>query len=186
MACTKPVHRHLAAVSICALAALPAGTALGASEPLPPTKPTPSTPHSVLKSRLLWATIDVCSPADQPDTIGIRGSMPGDDQTHGTMYMSFRVQYLDPTTTHWVDLGGGASTGFVEAGTAAAPRQAGRSFTLTPVPGKPAFTLRGVVSFQWRLGASIVQSGSRTTTPGRHSLAGADPASFSAASCQIG
>ncbi len=34
--------------------------------------------HSLLHSRELWATVDVCNPKDQPNTVGIRGSMPGD------------------------------------------------------------------------------------------------------------
>jgi hypothetical protein len=43
-----------------------------------------------------------------------------------------------------------------------------------------------VVSFQWRRGSTVVTSGSKPTTAGRQSLAGADPAGFSAATCSIG
>jgi hypothetical protein len=68
----------------------------------------------------------------------------------------------------------------------ASARQAGRSFQLNPVAGQPAFTLRGVVNFQWRHGASVLAQTSRATSAGRDSLAGSDPAGFSAASCLIG
>jgi hypothetical protein len=141
---------------------------------------------ALFRSRLLWATIDVCSPADQRDTVGIRGSMPGDHQAHDTMYMRFRLQYLNPSTKAWTDLSKGASASFVDVGTGADPRQAGRSFRLSPVAGQPAFTLRGIVSFQWRRGKSVIAQTSRATSPGRRSLAGADPAGFSTASCTIG
>ena len=148
---------------------------------------TPATSRStLLKSHQLWATIDVCSPTDQPDTVGIRGSMPGNGQAGETMYMRFRLQYLEPAGKHWVDLTTGSTSEFVAVGGAKAARQAGRSFQLVPVPGKPAFNLRGVVSFQWRKGTKIEESISRPTTAGHHSLAGADPGGFSAATCSIG
>lgn len=141
---------------------------------------------ALFRSRLLWSTIDVCNPADQPDTLGIRGSMPGDRQAHDTMYMRFRPQYLNTTTKVWTDLAKGASSGYANVGTGADPRQAGRSFKLNPVAGQPAFTLRGVVSFQWRRGKTVLAQTSRPTSARRDSLAGADPAGFSAASCLIG
>src|ERR1700704_3330551 len=43
---------------------------------------------SVLSSRQLWATINVCNPKDQPDIVGVRGSMPSDGHPHDKMYMS--------------------------------------------------------------------------------------------------
>jgi hypothetical protein len=102
------------------------------------------------------------------------------------MYMRFRLQYLESATKHWVDLSNGATPNFVAVGGAKSARQAGRSFQLVPVPGKPAFVLRGVVNFQWRRGTTVVESLSRATTAGHQSLAGADPPGFSAATCSIG
>jgi hypothetical protein len=142
--------------------------------------------HALLASRQLWATIDVCNPSDAPDTVGIRGSMPGDGKSNEVMYMRFRLQYLDASTKRWLDLTTEAASGFVAVGRAKSTRQAGRSFQLIPVPGKPAFALRGVVSFQWRRGATVVLSASKPTTAGRQSLAGADPPGYSAATCSIG
>ncbi len=140
---------------------------------------------SLLRSRLLWATIDICNPADQPNTVGIRGSMPGDHHSHDTMYMRFRLQYMDATTKTWTDLSK-ATANYAVVGSGLAARQAGRSFQLNPVAGQPAFTLRGVVNFQWRRGSAVLTQVSRTTTPGRVSLAGSDPSGFSAATCAIG
>ena len=112
--------------------------------------------------------------------------MPGDGQAHDTMYMRFRLEYLNTTTRRWTSLVTGAEPVYVAVGNAKAARQAGRSFQLIPVPGKPAFKLRGVVSFQWRHGRTVLLTTSRPTTAGRQSLAGADPAGFSAATCLIG
>jgi hypothetical protein len=141
---------------------------------------------SLYRSPQLWATVDVCNAPDQPDTIGIRGSMPSDGHAHDAMYMRFRVQYLDATTHKWVELPKGADSGYVPVGTADGARQAGRSFQLVPSTGRPAVTLRGAVSFQWRRGVHVVYAISRPTTAGHRSLAGADPAGFSAAGCTIG
>jgi hypothetical protein len=149
------------------------------------TKHAKAGAHTLLQSRLLWATIDVCGPSDHPNTVGIRGSMPGDGQSHDKMYMRFRLQYMDPSAKHWVDLPKGGSSGYISVGTGASPRQGGTSFTLGSAAGKSAFTMRGVVSFQWRHGTHVVTSTSRPTSAGRVSLVGSDPAGFSAATCII-
>jgi len=144
-------------------------------------------PRSLRLSPALWATIDVCNPADQPDTVGIRGSMPGDKRARDTLFMRFRLQYrLAGTPVRWVDLAGGAASGFVNVGSAKSARQAGWSFQLMPPAGRPATTLRGVITFQWRRGSQVLASISRATTAGHTSLAGADPSNFSAATCSIG
>ncbi|MHB8243705.1 MAG: hypothetical protein ACYDHN_17185 [Solirubrobacteraceae bacterium] len=141
--------------------------------------------HALLSSRELWATIDVCSPTDQPNTVGIRGSMPGDKNPRDKMYMSFRLQYLN-ATGQWVDLASGSTPSYVTVGGATAPREGGRSFQLVPVPGKPAAKLRGVVDFQWRRNKKVLLTAVRATVAGHASVAGADPAGFSAATCLIG
>ncbi|HSZ12417.1 MAG TPA: hypothetical protein VK790_00060 [Solirubrobacteraceae bacterium] len=147
---------------------------------------TPSaSERALLHSHELWATIDVCNPADQPDTVGIRGSMPGDRRAGDRMYMSFRLQYMS-ASRQWVNLGSSASSGFVAVGSGATARQGGTSFELKPVAGRPAVTLRGVVDFQWRRGRRVLVSGAEPTSVGHVSLAGADPANYSAATCVIG
>jgi hypothetical protein len=164
----------------CTLSATSAGAARGSTR----AKRTVET-TSLLRSRLLWATIDICNPADQPNTVGIRGSMPGDHLAHDTMYMRFRLQYMNATTKIWTDLSK-ASASYAAVGSGSSARQAGRSFQLNPIAGQPAFTLRGVVNFQWRHGSAVIAQSSRTTSAGRQSLAGSDPAGFSAATCLIG
>jgi hypothetical protein len=177
MASSESLTSYLAALGM--LLPAPALAAAGAA----PAAKAATGGHSLLQSRDLWATIDICNAPDQPNFVGIRGSMPGDGRQRDKMYMRFRLQYMNARTNRWVDLVNAAS-GFLAAGSAKATRQNGVSFQLTPT--KPAFTLRGVVSFQWRRGANVVASVSRPTTAGRQSLAGADPAGFSAATCLAG
>ncbi|HEY2397616.1 MAG TPA: hypothetical protein VGH78_01370 [Solirubrobacteraceae bacterium] len=172
-------QRLLAAAAALATLVAPASAALAAGR-----RVEARAAGSVLSSRQLWATINVCNPKDQPDIVGVRGSMPSDGHGQDRMFMSFRLQYLSSTTGHWADLAGTTPT-FLSVGSGAA-RQGGQSFQLMPVAGKPAFTLRGLVEFQWRRGKRVLQSTRRPTTAGHLSLAGADPRGFSAASCQIG
>ncbi len=75
--------------------------------------------------------------------MGIRGSMPGDKHAHDKMYMAFRLQYMDPTNKHWVDLASAKSPSYLYVGPGNAVRQGGRSFQLVPRAGKPSSTLRG-------------------------------------------
>lgn len=158
-----------------------AGALIPASAPASSSIPL----RAMRASRNLWATIDVCNPPHQRNTVGIRGSMPGDGQSGDTMFMRFRLQFMDTSAGRWVDLAGAASEYFA-VGNARAARQAGRSFVLVPPTHGSAFTLRGVVSYQWRHGSRVVASLSRPTSGGHESLAGADPPNFSAATCQIG
>lgn len=143
----------------------------------------PGSIHALERSRTLWATVDVCSPADQPNTIGIRGSMPGDGRSGDTLYMRFRVQYQEPTSRKWVDVARGGDSGFVKVGGAQVARQDGQSFRFAR--GGQAFTLRGYVSFQWRRGATVLGTIARATGAGHMSLAGADPKNYSAATCKL-
>jgi hypothetical protein len=139
---------------------------------------------SLAHSRELWATVDVCNPADQRDTIGIRGSMPGDGNAQDTMYMEFQLQYLQGKHT-WVDLAHGGSSGLIAVGPARTVRQGGTSFQLMPAKGKPGYTMRGFVTFQWRRNDKVVHEVTRPTSAGHQGVADADPPGYSAAECTI-
>lgn len=182
---SKTPRGALLACALCA-ACLPA--AVLAAGVRASTKPESGTgrARTLLQSRELWATVDVCNPKDQPNTIGIRGSMPGDGNAKNIMYMRFRVQYLDATGKGWVNLSSGADSGFVRVGSGEAARQAGRSFQFAPSASKGPFTLRGTVVFEWRRGATVLEETTRPTTAEHTSLAGADPHGFSAATCKLG
>jgi len=160
-----------------ALVALLPAAASGAS----PAARARASAHSPLQSRQLWATIDLCNPPDQPHYVGVRGSMPGDGRATDTMYMRFRLQYVN-AAGQWADIANGPVPPFVAVGSARTTRQLGRSFQVRP---QRALTFRGVVSFQWRHGSRVLASASRVSSAGRESLKGSDPAGFSAATCRI-
>jgi hypothetical protein len=97
------------------------------------------------------------------------------------MYMRFRLEYYNRVARKWQELGRSADSGFLRVGPANTVRQGGRSFTLAA--SSSAFTLRGVVDFEWLRGRRVVHSAERATSGGHKSLAGADPAGYSAATC---
>jgi hypothetical protein len=166
--------RHRVPIAVCALAAaaLPGGPAIAASPALPP----PASPA-------LWATIDVCDSAARPDTIGVRGSMPGDGDRAESMFMQFRLEYLRQDV--WTNVGAGAESGFEPVGSASArSRQAGVDFRVAPRATRH-YLLRGVVTYQWRLGDRVVATTLRSTSAGRSAGAGANPPGYSAAVCSI-
>jgi hypothetical protein len=173
----------LAALAV--LAALGASASTSAPAALGARARAAGAPAALRRSLNLWATIDVCNTADQPDYVGVRGSMPGDKLATDEIYMRFRLQVIGASSKAWVDLPGGSSPGFIRVSSALKARQGGWSFRLTP-RGGTAVTLRGVVTFEWRRGATVLAKISRPTTAGHESLAGADPAGYSAATCSIG
>jgi hypothetical protein len=130
-----------------------------------------------------WATVNVCDSAKQPDSIGIRASMPGTPKGV-RLSMRFRVQYRDDKSATWVDVEN-ADSGWRVLGTAkGTPVESGWSFNFAHPPDE--VTLRGVVRFRWRRGDSLPRSAEVATEAGHRSSAGADPANYSAATCVLG
>lgn len=135
---------------------------------------------------LLWATVNVCDTADHPDTIGIRGSMPGTGYREQEMYMRFQLQYLASyDDKRWHNIGASGDSGWIDVGSAKyRQRQTGRNFTVRP-PDTGFFRLRGAVTFEWRDGTEVVKRARMRTTAGHGNTAGADPKGFSHASCVV-
>ena len=133
-----------------------------------------------------WATVNVCDTVGHPDGIGIRGSMPGTGDRDDELFMRLQVQYRRSDGT-WRGLGRGADSGFIDLGHGAARlRQAGQTFTLSPpAAGRPAFVLRGLVTFEWRRDGDVERRARRVTTAGHPDAVSADPPGFSAATCSI-
>ena len=133
-------------------------------------------------SRSLWATVNVCDTAKQPDTIGIRASMAGTPKGV-RLSMRFRVQY-QAAGGAWADVEN-ADSGWQVLGTAkGTPADSGWSFSFTRP--STAVTLRGVVRFRWRKGDALPRTAEVVTEGGHRSSAGADPTSYSAANCELG
>jgi hypothetical protein len=173
--------RHVSALAGAIAALAPAQAPAATAPPSPPL--SARLQAALLRSRELWATVDICNPADQPYTVGIRASMPGDGRSRDRLYMEFRLQYLSSDRKSWHDLAKSRS-GFVGVGSGAFGRESGTSVEF--VAGQAASTMRGVVEFQWRRGKSVLLSVQRPTSAPHHSGSGADPAGFSAATCLLG
>lgn len=141
---------------------------------------------SIYQSKLLWATVNICDTEDHPDTVGIRGSMPGSGYKSETMHMRFQLQYFDQKDEEWHNLATSADTGFVKVGRATyRQRQAGRNFVVPP-PVTGAFILRGAVTFEWRnADGEVVRRARKRTTSKHGATVGADPAGFSASKCEV-
>ena len=134
---------------------------------------------------LLWATVNVCDTDDAPDTIGIRGSMPGSGNRRERMYMRFEVEYRDAADGRWKAIGPSGDSGWISVGSGRyRARQSGRNFVVRP-PREGAFRLRGDVTFEWRRGTSVVRRASRRTMGGHPNTRGADPRGHSAAVCVV-
>lgn len=176
-------------LALYALALLATGALLacvppaGAATRFSPADSAAETPK-LKSSHELWATVDVCKSKPTPQ-IGIRGSMPPEGQRKETMYMLFRVQYLDATTKQWTDLSSGGESGFVKMGLASTTRQTGRTFDLSLPAHGGAFQMRGVVEFQWRHGSHTTLTVTKTTSGGHHSAAGSSPRGYSSATCSV-
>lgn len=145
------------------------------------------TADSILHSKRLWATVNVCDTVGHPDSLGIRGSMPGSGDRHEEMFMRFQVQYFKPSDEEWHDLGTAADSGWVDVGNARpTARQAGRTFTVTPPrPGAAPYLMRGVVTFEWREDGMTVRRARKRTSANHPNTAGADPPAASAATCSV-
>jgi hypothetical protein len=177
----RAVHRAAKILTLAAMPMVLASAAVAATKPSP-KKPAAPKPKTVV-SRHLWATVDACNAANKPGMIGIRGSMPGTGRKDEKMYMRFRIQYQSGGA--WHDIGPTAETGYRLVGAATfKARQSGQYFTIPPVAGT-SYVLRGVVDFQWRKGTTVELIAREVTTAGHISVAGADPAGYSAAACSL-
>jgi hypothetical protein len=178
----RPVRardRAVIALLTAALSVLPL-SAQAAKKPPKPKKP--AVPK--LDSKYLWATVDVCNTAAHPDTIGIRGSMPGTGDKRESMFMAFIVEY-ESSSGNWHTFKTGGQSKYVAVGDAGpATRQAGQDFELGP-KFSTTQNLRGVVLFQWRLNGKTVTTTVRSTSSGHSPAAGADPPGFSTSTCTI-
>jgi opacity protein-like surface antigen len=141
---------------------------------------------TVDKSPLLWATINICDTAKHPDTIGIRASMPGSGKRRERMYMRFQVQYFRESVQKRAPTDATVDSGFKSVGAATfRRRESGWNFSLTPPPEGQTYRLRGVVSFEWRVGKKVVRKAQKRTRAGHEGTYGADPKGFSAAECTV-
>ena len=131
-------------------------------------------------SRHLWATVNVCDPADPPadigpDTIGIRASMPGSRDGRENMFMRFRAQFFKEADQKWHNVRKGGDSGWRRVGLARyKARQSGRYFRFRRRTSRRV-QLRGKVNYEWRLSGEVGRTAVKLTTKGHKSSAGVVP-----------
>ena len=112
--------------------------------------------------------------------------MPGSGKTRERMYMRFQVQYFRESVQKWAPTDATVDSGFKSVGAATfRRRESGWNFSLTPPPEGQTYRLRGVVSFEWRIGKKVVRKAQKRTHAGHKGTYGADPKGFSAAECTV-
>lgn len=170
----------LSILSISALLAVPFAGADDAPRS-PRKKPAP-----LKNSPDLWSTVNVCDTEAHANEIGVRGSMPGLGTQRASLYMRFQVQYLAKADGKWHNIEENADSGFRKLGVSRnRVLESGWTFKFLPPPDGGAHTLRGAVTYVWRVKGRQVRRIRETTESGHRSTAGADPPGFSAATCQI-
>ena len=163
-----------------AIGALVPGAAASAAV-AEPAKPT--------KTR--WATVNICDTVANPDTLGVRASVPGNG-TSERIYMRFRAEYFDRSRKAWRPVKGQGVSPFVHAGSARfRTRETGYRF-LFPSDTAATFQLRGRVQVEYRRartgrGERVVRRVALITSSGvvSRSPAEGDPRGYSAARCEM-
>src|SRR3954452_16810826 len=146
-------------------------TALLAAVPASGAKPGP--PRSIHQSPLLWATVNVCDTPDNPDTIGVRGSMPGSGVAGEEMFVRNQVQYFSRAERRWHNILQGADSGWIAVGSARfQSRQAGWSFRFVAPGDGSSDVLRAAVTFEWRRDGKVVRHLRKSTSDGHRSATG--------------
>jgi hypothetical protein len=139
----------------------------------------------------LWATVNICDTPAHPNTIGIRGSMPGNGKNQ-RMYMRFEAQYFDRPRNRFVSTG--SSSIWLRVGSARVrSAQSGYSFEFAAPPAGEQFVMRGRVDFRWRARRGrpghrrwvTVLRRRRYTRAGFIGVEGGDPPGRSEALCVI-
>ena len=170
------LRRSLPFITSASVALLAAAPSLAQDDQKAPT---------IYESKDLWATVNVCDTPEHPNTVGIRGSMPGSGDRDERMFMRFQLQYYRASDKQWHNIGTGGDSGFMPVGSGRyKARQAGRNFTVRP-PRVGGFILRGAVTFEWREDGEVVRRARKRTRSGHPGTKGADPAGFSASKCEV-
>ena len=138
------------------------------------------------RSKLLWATVNVCQTngkhAAHGGSIGVRGQMP----TLGfaaTLGMTIQLNRYSAKSKSFVALPYPTAKTTVSPGTFATDlHQDGAVF---PFSG-PAGLLNATVTFSWTRAGKLLGSTTEQTTAGHRDAAGGRPAHHSTAQCQLG
>src|SRR4051794_1683381 len=196
----------LTPVAAAVVAALSASSAFAASPSVTGSAPQPLSGGgkagavSAASTSRLWATVNVCDTPQQPNALGVRGSMPGNGLRE-RMYMRFRAEYFDGATNAWAPAKNAVSPWVYVGPARYRYRQGGWTFTFAQPATGQTYTMRGMVDFQWRARKRrrhrrlhrrshkarwvVARRRTRPTRSAVQAVSGSDPAGISKALCLI-
>lgn len=133
------------------------------------------------RSQNLWATINVCDSARDPNALGVRGQMP----TLGfraSLSMVINVRYWSRSKRAFVPIQTSTATATESLGhPTRGLQQSGAIFPFRAHAG----LLDATVTFIWARGGSVIGQTERRTTAGHPSADYGSPPRYSAARCTI-
>lgn len=177
MSVRRASRRAVVVLGAASLLAVPAAAESGSKKKKEP---------SIYKSKLLWATVNVCDTVDKPNAVGFRASMPGSGIKKERMYVRFQVQYWKASDNRWHNIGSAGDSGFKYVGSAKYKvRETGRTFVLAAPKEGQVFIVRGAVTFEWRRNGEVVRRARKRTRSKHPNTRGSDPKGYSAAKCEI-
>jgi hypothetical protein len=142
----------------------------------------------------LWVTVNICDTPNAPNSMGVRGAMPGDGSRH-RMYVRFAAQFYSRSRNGWRPVGGRGRSPWLYVGRARyRSLQAGWTFPFAAPPPGTVFRVRAVAVFEWRrlkrgrdgdIQVVVVRRRKRVTRAGVKNAEGGDPAGTSRGSCDV-
>ena len=143
----------------------------------------------------LWATVNICDTPAAPDSMGVRGGMPG-DRSRDRMYVRFIAQFYSHSSGRWFTTEGSGRSPWLYVGRSRRRSlQTGWTFPFAPPPQGRVFRVRALAVFEWRrrkrVGRDrdtreiVSKRRKRITRSGVRGADGGDPAGTSRASCDI-
>jgi hypothetical protein len=132
-------------------------------------------------SRQLWATVNVCDTRSYPNSIGVRGQMPG---LGFPAWLSMRIQiyYYDKSRKRFLPDPKRGATQLVRLGRSSTLlQQGGKIFQFSAHTGY----LSAKIQFIWRRSGKLLGETTRRTTAGHRGADFGDPKHYSAKQCKI-
>ena len=137
----------------------------------------------------LFATVNICDTAKNPNSVGVRGRIPGEGE-RVNLRMRFFLQYRKQDGT-WVQLKGAVSPWVaLPPKNKGGWRSDGFTFGVQDLKVGQKIRTRGRVRFEWRRGGSLLHSKTEFTEGGHQAAMSkpnehADPSGYSAATCVV-
>jgi hypothetical protein len=130
-------------------------------------------------SNALWATVNICDTKKFPNTLGVRGQMPGLG-FGSSLSIDIQVDFFDKTQKRFAPVP--SATMKIPLGRVASGlQQGGATFTFQPHTG----LLSATVEFQWMRAGKVLAHTTRRATGGHTAADFGNPPHFSAAQCTI-